>query len=117
MKMTERMINMLDSVDVAVAEAPVARPTETTNIAKTTKTFCVDVRDDWSPVRLPANFKVEDLLRATGACSVYELQYDTVINRYKEMTQGDIKPHHVYTLCAPKEKKLTDFLNACEVKR
>ncbi|MBW2994625.1 hypothetical protein KY315_04365 [Candidatus Woesearchaeota archaeon] len=112
--MTERMITMLDSVDVAVAEAPV-KPTEKTNIAKTTKTFCVEVQEEWHPVKLPANFRVEDLLNATGAHSVYELQYDTVINRYKEMTQGDIQPHHVYTLCGSKKKQLTAFLNACEI--
>ena len=115
--MTERMITMLDSVDVAVAEASVAQPTKTTDIAKTTKSICVEVKDEWHPVELLADFKVEDLLSATGACSVYKMQFDTVTDRYTEMKQGDIQDHHVYTLCAPNKEKLNTFLSACEIRK
>ena len=112
LKMTERMIG-LDSA-VAVAEAPVAPAIVETKTA--TKRFCMEIKGDWCPVQVPASYRIQDLIAAIGAREVSEMQYDTVIDRYKHLESGPIQAHHVYTPVAYNKDKLSAFLEEHKVK-
>ncbi len=113
--MTERMISAVDCIDaVAMAEAPVAP--EKVETEKAAKRFCMEIKGDWVPVQVPANFDVRDLIAAIDAREISEMQYDTVIERYEHFKSGPIQAHHVYAPVAYNKNKLADFLEEHKVR-
>ena len=104
--MAEKLIGLDSAVGLAEAPAVIA-PKKT---ERATTDFCLDVDGKWIAMRVPAGFTVEDMMEATDARYISELQYDTVINRYKQLKKGPIKPGHVYTPGVPDKQRLDFFV-------